>query len=55
MGVHIYQIFYSAESKGICDPGFQLLDNLSNERPDWREYWPIRNFLKAHELDESSY
>jgi hypothetical protein len=55
MGVHIYQIVYSAESRSICDPGFQQLDNLSNERPDWREYWPIRNYLSSHELDESSY
>ena len=23
----------------------RVLDNLRNERPDWREYWPIRRFL----------
>jgi len=55
MDVHIYQIVYSAASKESCDPGFQQLDNLSNERPDWREYWPIRNYLKSHELDEGAF
>jgi hypothetical protein len=55
MGVHIYQIVYSEESKALCDPGFGQLDNLSNERPDWREYWPIRKFLGSHELDEGSF
>src|SRR5215467_3192353 len=55
MGVHIYQIVYSEESKATCDPGFGQLDNLSNERPDWREYWPIRGYLGSHELDEGSY
>jgi len=55
MGAHIYQIVYSAESKAACDPGFEQLDNLSNERPDWREYWPIRSYLKTRELDEGSW
>jgi len=55
MGAHIYQIVYSEESKAACDPGFEQLDNLSNERPDWREYWPIRSYLKTRELDEGSF
>src|SRR3954467_6876333 len=55
MGVHVYQIAYSAESRKICDPGFEQLDNLANERPDWREYWPIRNYLTSRALDEGSY
>ena len=54
MSIHIYQIAYSEESKRLCDPGFEQLDNLSNERPDWREYWAIRKYLKSHELDEKS-
>lgn len=29
----------------MLDPGFTPLDNSANERPDWREYWPIRRFL----------
>lgn len=49
-GSEIYQIFYSAESRARLDPGFIPLDNLSNERPDWREYWPIRRFLLGRAL-----
>jgi hypothetical protein len=26
------------------EPGYRMLDNLANERPDWYEYWPIRRF-----------
>ena len=56
MDVHVYQIVYSAASGEICDPGFQQLDNLGNERPDWREYWPIRNYLKSRDpLDEEAF
>jgi hypothetical protein len=47
----IYQIFYSAESRARLDPGFIPLDNLANERPDWREYWPIRRFLLGGALE----
>jgi hypothetical protein len=48
---HIYQIFYSEETRAELDPGFIPLDNVSNERPDWREYWPIRKFLLNNTLD----
>ena len=51
----IYQIFYSAETRAQLDPGFLALDNLSNERPDWREYWPIRRFLLNHTLTPDTY
>jgi hypothetical protein len=37
------------------DPGFLPLDNLQNERPDWREYWPMRHFLSSRELDPGGY
>ncbi len=35
----------------MLDPGFLPLDNLANERPDWREYWPIRRFLQSERLN----
>lgn len=44
----IHQIYYSPETRAQLDPGFTPLDNLANERPDWREYWPIRRFLLNH-------
>ena len=48
----IQQIFYSAASRAALDPGFEPLDNLANERPDWREYWPIRRYLLDNALEE---
>lgn len=55
MPSHVHQIYYSEQTKEQNDKGFIQLDNLRNERPDWREYWPIRNFLKNNELNEKSY
>ena len=55
MNCSIYQIYYSEETKQSNDPGFLQLDNLANERPDWREYWPIRNFLLNNELENDRY
>jgi hypothetical protein len=53
--VHIFQIFYSEDTRKMLDPGYIPFDNLSNERPDWREYWPIRRFLKNTELREGDF
>lgn len=54
--VHAYQIVYDAETSAQRDPGFEVLDNISNRRSDWREYWPIRNFLLSQEkLEENAY
>jgi hypothetical protein len=49
---HLYQIYYSEPTRQAGDPGFLPLDNLDNPRPDWREYWPIRQFLMNSTLDE---
>lgn len=51
----IYQIFYSEQTRARVDPGFIALDNLSNERPDWREYWPVRNYLLNHTLEPNTF
>jgi hypothetical protein len=37
------------------DPACLVLDNSSNERPDWYEYWPIRKFLLNESLQEDAY
>ena len=50
--VFIYQIHYT--TREALDPGFLVLDNSSNERPDWFEYWPMRKFLLNEPLDEES-
>jgi 2-polyprenyl-3-methyl-5-hydroxy-6-metoxy-1,4-benzoquinol methylase len=51
----IHQIYYSEQTRAELDPGFLPLDNSANERPDWREYWPIRRFLLDRELEPDCY
>ncbi len=51
----IYQIYYSSETRNALDEGFIGLDNMSNARPDWREYWPIRTHLMGCALVEDAY
>ena len=53
--VHTYQILNHYTSRQDLDPGFDVLDNSSNERPDWYEYWPIRKFLQNESLDEKAF
>ena len=52
---HIFQILAPQVARGDLDPGFAVLDNLANERPDWYEYWPIRNFLLKESLDDTCF
>lgn len=51
----IYQIFYNQYTKNSNDEGFLGLDNLKNPRPDWFEYWPIREYLLNNSLDSDTY
>ncbi len=51
--VRLFQIAYSAATLAAVEPGFEVLDNLANPRPDWFEYWPIRRFLLEQPLDET--
>jgi hypothetical protein len=52
---HIFQILNHYTSRRDLDPGFGVIDNSSNERPDWFEYWPIRRFLLNETLDEDAF
>jgi hypothetical protein len=52
---HIYQILNHYTSRQELDPGFEVLDNSVNERPDWFEYWPIRKFLLNEALEENAF
>jgi hypothetical protein len=54
-GIFIYQILTHYTKPSELDPGFGVVDNSSNERPDWYEYWPIRKFLLNEPLDEESF
>ncbi|WP_346309126.1 hypothetical protein [Limnohabitans sp.] len=51
-GVKLFQICYTEEMLHSIPAGFGVLDNLSNERPDWREFWPMRNYLMNHALED---
>jgi hypothetical protein len=53
--VQIYQILNHYTPREELDPGFAVLDNSTNERPDWFEYWPIRRFLLEEALDENTF
>jgi predicted O-linked N-acetylglucosamine transferase (SPINDLY family) len=53
-GVRLYTIVYSPESLKQLEPGFNTLDHMKNDRSDWREYWPVRNYLLRMELDENA-
>ena len=55
VGVHVYQIYYSEETKRQVDPAFIGLDNLANTRPDWREFWVIRNYLLNTDMNEDDF
>jgi hypothetical protein len=53
--MHLHQIAYSAASAAQIPAGWLHLDNLANPRPDWFEYWPIRQYLLTQALDEQAY
>ncbi len=53
--IFIYQILNHYTAPDALDPGFLVLDNSSNERPDWFEYWPIRKFLLNEPLDDDAF
>jgi hypothetical protein len=53
--VHTFQILNYYTSRQELDPGFDILDNSANERPDWYEYWPIRKFLINERLEENAF
>jgi hypothetical protein len=51
----IFTILNHYTRRQDLDPDFGVLDNSANERPDWFEYWPIRNFLRRGPLDEDTF
>lgn len=49
--VSVYQIFYDERTRALLEPGYIPLDNTTNPRPDWFEFWPIRQFLRSTQLE----
>ena len=53
--IHLFSIAWSPEQLETGDPHIQPLDNLANLRPDWREYWVMRDYLLNTELNNNHY
>ena len=53
--LRLFQIYYNEETRNLLDPAFTPLDNSGNPRPDWAEYWPIRNLLSSTAFAEDDY
>jgi hypothetical protein len=53
--LHLHQIAYSAATQAAIPPGWLVLDNHANPRPDWFEYGPIRRFLLNQTLDDDAW
>ena len=51
----IYQIYYDDKTSKLIHPEFLPLDNTSNLRPDWFEFWVILNFLRNNELENDRF
>ena len=51
----IYQIYYNQKTFEQLDSGFTPLDNSINSRPEWYEFWAIKNFLDTHVLEDSTF
>lgn len=47
---HLFHIGYSDETAVKLPHGAVLLDNRNSPHNDWREYWPIREFLLSKPL-----
>jgi hypothetical protein len=54
MKIKAYQICYSPETMDSVPEGFHALDYTDNSRPDWREFWPIRQFLLNNYLADDT-
>jgi len=53
--LRLYQIFYNEDTHLQLDPGFIPLDNSTNERPDWFEFWPIRSLLLNNDFADNTW
>jgi hypothetical protein len=54
MKIKAYQICYSPETLASVPEGFHALNYTDNSRPDWREFWPIRQFLLNNYLADDT-
>lgn len=55
LALHALHMAYSAETRASRPEHFELLDNTLNPRPDWREFWPMRQYLLTHHLEGDAF
>jgi 2-polyprenyl-3-methyl-5-hydroxy-6-metoxy-1,4-benzoquinol methylase len=53
--VQLFSIAWSPATLVATDPNIAILDNSANLRPDWREYWPMRQYLQHTPLDADTF
>jgi hypothetical protein len=53
--IHLHLIAWSEATHAAIGPDWQVLDNRANPRPDWYEYWPVRQYLQSQPLDEAAF
>lgn len=53
--VNLFQIAYSPQTFADIESGYRVLDNRANPRPDWYEYWPMREYLLNQPLDDHAF
>jgi hypothetical protein len=56
--IHLHLIAYDEATRAAvaaAGPGWAMLDNLANPRPDWYEYWPMRRCLLEQPLDDEAF
>jgi hypothetical protein len=56
--IHLHLIAYNEATRAdiaAAGGGWLVLDNLANPRPDWYEYWPIRQYLSSRPLDDAAF
>lgn len=55
MNIKIFQTYYKEAQKPRLDPSFIPLDNTSNPKPLWTEYWLFLNHYRSGEYRLSEY
>jgi hypothetical protein len=54
-GCFVHQIFYDTASRQSLSPEFIPLDNVASPRPEWFEFWPVRQYLMTQSLQEDAW
>ncbi|EJL83425.1 glycosyltransferase [Herbaspirillum sp. CF444] len=55
MKKNILQIHYNEATRRSLDPGFIPLEVVGNPRPDWFEFWAIRDYFLSNALNADEY